>query len=258
MIFINNQRIASLAGVNYNQEAIKPGKLVYSRTHMVVDQYPLLATYDPCVLLTSFSDASVTTTMAVKLPANVRCWFSNNVMTNNPRVIALPIGIRLSPDGEKLLEAAITRGRLPERNLVYMNFWRQFPKSKITRNGIYEAFGGVTWVTTEGGFKHVPIAQFYEQIASHPYVISPAGAGPDCHRHWESIMLGSIPIVIRSIATNILEDMPCLILQNWSELNEKRLRAELPALRERFLHPSMQKLDMAYWQGQIQQQVEAL
>ena len=249
--FINNRRLAQLAGVDFNSETIQPGPIVYSRTHTVPPQFGRLSTFESCVLVTSFSDDSVTDEMARDLPPNVRRWFSNNVDTDNPRVTAVPIGIRLSMEVELDLKEAIQRGRLEERNLVYMNFWRKIPRSPNPRNGLYERFGRERWVTMEGGFEHVPVKHFYEQIASHPFVLSPPGAGPDCHRHWETILLGSVPIVLRSRALRILDDLPCLQVDSWDEVTVGKLLMELPVLEEKFQSSAMEKLWFEYWQERI-------
>ena len=249
--FINNRRLAQIAGVDFDSHVLERGPIVYSRTHLVVSQFTRLSRWESCVLITSFSDASVTDDMARRLPLNVRRWFSNNVETHDPRVTAIPIGIRLSSEGEKILRAAIEKGRLPERNLLYLNCWRRIRNGNNPRKGIYEQFEGKPWITTEGGFDHVPISDFYEQMSSHPYILSPPGAGPDCHRHWESIMLGSIPIVLKTRATDILADLPCLRVENWGEVTEERLKEEYSSLIKRFSWPCMEKVWFEYWLRRI-------
>ena len=252
-IFINNQRLARLAGVDFDSEEIRPGPLVYSRTHTIAPQFGKLQTFPPCILITSFSDTHVTPELVEGLPSNVRRWFSNNVSVDHPRVQAVPIGLRTSPEGEGILRAAIARGRLPERNLVYMNFWRQFHRRPHPRSGLYETFGGQSWITTEGGFEHVPMDIFYEQMASHPFIMSPPGAGDDCHRHWESILLGSIPIVLRSPVTRLLDELPCLQIDDWGEVTEERLSREKDQLMARFQSPAMERIWFEYWEARIRE-----
>jgi len=249
--FINNKRLAGLAGVNFDSEVIQPGPIVYSRTHLVQSQFPKLAKMGSCILITSFSDAKCTTKMASRLPPNVRRWFSNNVATRNARVTAVPIGLRTSSQGEQILRVVMGMGRLKERNLVYMNFWRRLRRTPNPRRGIYEMFMCKKWVTYEGGFDHVPMDHFYKMTASHPYTISPPGAGPDCHRHWEAMLLGTIPIVLRSKATDILEDMPCLRITHWGEITERLLLKQLPKLKARFDTPTMDKCWFEYWRDMI-------
>lgn len=249
--FINNERIANLACVHYNAEPIQRGPIVYSRTHLVIDQFKKLANWGPCVLITSFSDDSVTDEMAAKLPPNVRAWFSTNVATINPRVIGMPIGLRYSLDIEEILINVMRVGRLPQRNLVYMNFIQNIPREPNPRNGLYEMFGGKKWVTMEGGGNHVPLSHFYEQISAHAYVLSPPGAGPDCHRHWEAIMLGSIPIVKRSPVTRLLDGLPCLQVDKWGHVCRGLLVDEYEKLKRLFHTPLMERVWFEYWEKRI-------
>ncbi len=252
--FITNQRLAQLAGVGFRSEQIVPSPIIYSRTHTIVPQFLSLSKLPECVLITSFSDDCCTDEMVNELPPNVRMWFSNDTSANHPRVTGVPIGLRTSPEGESLMRKMMDKGRLPERNLVYMNFWRKIArrhKMPNPRRGLYEMFQDKEWITTEGGEAHVPIDHFYEQLVSHPYILSPPGAGPDCHRHWEAILLGSIPIVLKSAVTKILDGLPCFQVNNWDEVTEEILKEELPHLQALFASPKMEICWFDYWQQKI-------
>jgi hypothetical protein len=57
------------------------------------------------------------------------------------------------------------------------------------------------------------------------FVPSPAGNGPDCHRTWEAIYLGAVPVVLKSDFCGD-EKWPILVVHDWSELllkNAKQL-----------------------------------
>ena len=255
--FINNQRLARLAGVDFNSEQVVPGPLMYSRTHTIMSQMDLISQCGPCVLITSFSDSCCTQDMANQLPENVIRWYSNNVTADHPRVRPVPIGLRTSPEGETVLRKALDVGRLPQRNYVYMNFYRRIGRMNNPRRGLYERFGGRSYITVEGGFDHVSMTKFYEQIASHQYVISPPGAGPDCHRHWEAILLGSIPIVKRCPAMKMMEGFPCLLIDIWDEVNRGNLERQLPGLLKKFDDKEMMKrVWFEYWRDEILWEVE--
>ncbi len=40
------------------------------------------------------------------------------------------------------------------------------------------------------------------------------GFGEDCHRTWESILLGAIPIVRESLIRPLFEDAPVMVLED--------------------------------------------
>jgi hypothetical protein len=57
------------------------------------------------------------------------------------------------------------------------------------------------------------------------FVVSPEGAGMDCHRTWEAIALGCIPILKRNSITDLLADLPAMIVEDWAEVRRDRLEA---------------------------------
>ena len=42
--------------------------------------------------------------------------------------------------------------------------------------------------------RNLPYGEFLNELAKSKYVISPDGDHPDCHRHYEAIGLGAVPI----------------------------------------------------------------
>ena len=252
MTLMTNQTFAQLAGVEYNVQELKRGPIVYGITHRVIPQFNVLKDMGECVLITSFSDASVTREDADKLPSNVKRWFSTNVMTDSPRVEAIPIGFVYNYERTQIILRMLD-GFRQNVNLMYVNFERNIPRQINPREGLYEKFGKKPWVTCKGGAAaiHASPEEFYEDLLAHKYVLSPPGCGPDCHRHWESMAFGAIPIVLRSKATELLEDMPCLLVDNFMEVGEDLLNAKYEELKQRFGGQSLIKLEMDYWAERI-------
>ena len=59
----------------------------------------------------------------------------------------------------------------------------------------------------------------YRKLTSDSkFVLSPPGNGADCHRTWEAIYLGAIPIVLRKFWPFIGLDLPVIVLDSWEEL----------------------------------------
>jgi len=77
------------------------------------------------------------------------------------------------------------------------------------------------------------------------FVVSPEGAGLDCHRTWEAILLGCIPIVKKSIFTEIFDDLPVIQLESWSECNQKNIESLLNDIKDRPFNYS--KMLLQYW-----------
>ena len=67
--------------------------------------------------------------------------------------------------------------------------------------------------------------QYFSKLRHYKFVISPEGNGVDCHRHYEALMAGCIPIVehnedIKKKYGNV----PILYTHDYSEINEEYLR----------------------------------
>lgn len=57
-------------------------------------------------------------------------------------------------------------------------------------------------------------------LTSYMFVASPPGNGLDCHRTWEALYLGVIPIVIGHSFYSQFPNFPGLVLNHWSELDD--------------------------------------
>lgn len=68
----------------------------------------------------------------------------------------------------------------------------------------------------------VPYKGIINKYAQHRFVLSPRGAGLDCHRTWEAFLLGSIVITESSSLDEmyIKNDLPVVIVKNFNELND--------------------------------------
>jgi len=61
-------------------------------------------------------------------------------------------------------------------------------------------------------------------VQSHDFIVCPHGHGWDTHRLWEVLLLGSVPIVKSSPLDEMFQDLPVIILAEWSDLTVQLLR----------------------------------
>ena len=80
-------------------------------------------------------------------------------------------------------------------------------------------------------------------IKNYKFIISPHGNGLDCHRTYEAMFLGSIPIVRTSPLDVIYKDMPIIILKNWHEININ----DLVEKSKEMITKSRERLYLKYW-----------
>jgi len=53
------------------------------------------------------------------------------------------------------------------------------------------------------------------------YVLSPPGNGADCHRTWEALYLGAVPVVLNEYWPFSNYDIPVVSLRNWKEFDSR-------------------------------------
>jgi hypothetical protein len=98
----------------------------------------------------------------------------------------------------------------------------------------------------------------WQKYAEYAFVASPFGIGLDCHRTWEAIALGCIPIVKESPLTPLFEGMPVLVVESWDQVNLKYLQQQ----QEKFASQQFDysKIFLTYWWGRINKgmQVQSL
>jgi len=63
--------------------------------------------------------------------------------------------------------------------------------------------------------------QYRKLVLRSKYVISPPGNGPDCHRTWEAMYLGAIPIVKRQSWPFQHVQLPVIQIDEWNEIATK-------------------------------------
>jgi len=83
------------------------------------------------------------------------------------------------------------------------------------------------------------------------FVASPHGFGLDCHRTWEAMVLGCIPIVKRSKVGVMFEDLPVLAVNSWDEVTPGLLEKTVEDMRSKTFN--YDKLSLAYWTNLIEQ-----
>ena len=60
--------------------------------------------------------------------------------------------------------------------------------------------------------------EYRKLLLNSKFVISPPGNGPDCHRTWEALYLGAVPIVLESYWPFPTHDLPIISVRTWSEI----------------------------------------
>jgi len=194
-------------------------------------------------------------------------WFSQNVLFKpHNKIVLIPIGL----DYHTILANPNHRWKLPnegsipseqEANLLKIKervlpFFERNPKIYINFYAGNDRFGD-----RQQSIKTIPSelmvinSQFtprtinWRNMSEYAFVLSPFGIGMDCHRTWEALCLGCIPILRAPNLRKLFEDLPVLIVDKWSDINVQLLDSTLKEYKDKQFN--YEKLTLRFWVEQI-------
>ena len=240
----------------FRPEEVQPDEVVFVNTDLLDSYFELIHPLIkfPYKLITHNSDKNITERELKYLDAKIIKWFAQNVTVNHPKLIPLPIGLEnlhYYVNGVPNLFDKFKRGPSNKKPRVLFGFSvstnraeRQEALNNLEKNPLADKIEG---------FPLPP--QYLSLLNSYQFVASPPGNGLDCHRTWEAMYLGVIPIVKRSVATEYFLNLglPLLPVENWSDL-PPRNGEELSSLYQDIMaRKKIDALKMDYWAKLIKQ-----
>jgi len=221
---------------------------IFCKTDFVLELFSeLINSQGSYNLITHHSDYPITEELFYKKPKCIKKWFALNPVFQHTDLIPLPLGLKTHAgyyvEPQYMTEwfaYNINRLRLkPKIKNIYCN-WNS---TNIERNKIkgqlVESNINFTYNT------NIPFNDYIEEMADHKYVISPPGNGIDCHRTWEALYVGCIPIVIENPIYNSWKDLPILQVKDYTAITQ--------SLLDEFSSRSfdLTKLNIEYWRNVI-------
>lgn len=255
-----------LTGKSFDPASVKDGDIIFIKgndyylSKFFTNIHPQIkARY---ALLSHNSDASVPGTYAGYLDDDkLLVWFGcNTEMPNHKKMFSIPIGSmatlnkRIPSNSEELLGQVlieIQNGKIQKTNLIYLNVYVK--NNPVERSKVVAIF-------KDKKFCHKitpkPYVEYLRDMATYKFVISPHGAGLDCHRTWEALLLGCIPIVKKSCLDVLYEGLPVLIVDDWNQVTEDFLEQKYQEMSQQKYQ--LDRLYIDYWIRLIRQKIETL
>jgi hypothetical protein len=192
-------------------------------------------------------------------------WFSQNAVIDHPKLTRIPIGMDYhSKENPSEQEATLIRIRgdaLPfnERKIkCYSNFHFTTKYTNLfTSKFGYDRLDAIGEINRDLIFYEPspqPRIKSWENQAEYAFVVSPHGNGLDCHRTWEALILGCIPIVKTSPIDSLFDELPVLIVDEWSDISQELLDSTVESFSMRQFN--YKKLELSYWMNKIRSVVQ--
>jgi hypothetical protein len=148
-------------------------------------------------------------------------WYANNIDISHNKLTPIPIGINgVVIDNINILDKLRLKP-INKNNLYYVNI------GIGAHAGSKERIKCLQYAQKKNRFG-LSKDKYFKELSKSCFVLSPRGNGIDCHRHWESLYLQTIPVVTDSLLVrHWAKFFPLVILNDWSEFDPKILTPEL-------------------------------
>ena len=170
----------------------------------------------PFKLVTHMGDYAVDEKWAtlVENPLLIR-WYAQNNFIRSPKVVSIPIGLEdawrhnngIVKDFNKLRSRDVEK--IPR--ILYGFNEETNRNARVKAKSILSLHPSADWI-------RVSSRAYRKVLNRYMFVASPPGNGIDCHRTWEAMYLGCVPIVVGSCFYDGFPEFPGLVIDDWNDL----------------------------------------
>jgi hypothetical protein len=182
-------------------------------------------------------------------------WFGSNCSISfHPKFFAIPTGFAnlYWPHGSINTVNQILQSKTTTRGIfLYMNF--NIETNKNERLPAWQYFKNKSFCTTTNAKNHT---LYLQDLKNSHFVVSPRGNGLDCHRHWEALIMGAIPIIKHSTLDPLFEGLPVVLINDWSEVTLEFLQHTQKEMQKQTF--AKERMYAQYWIDKIQQLKESI
>jgi len=171
-------------------------------------------------------------------------WYGTNCNKIHEKVVAIPLGIgdRKYAHGNKEELIQVINTPITKCDKLYCNF--TIKNNSIVRQECFNQISKLPFITIQ--IINVSFKDYLIQTKTHRWSVSPPGNGIDCHRTWESIYVGTIPIVMDTIEFLQFSELPIIKVKNYKNLSLEFLKE-----KSNNLSNVLDKSRFSYWKNRI-------
>lgn len=254
--FLSGDTFRSLAdhiyepGQSFNPKSVKERDIVFVESELVEDFFATVHSVIsfPYVLITHNGDRNIGEKEAEYLDEKIICWFAQNNTFAHPKIIPLPIGLEnmhYCNNGLPYFFEKVGGEKYQRKNRILYGF--SVSTNPQARQPALDALERLPSADKLTGWPTPP--RYIETLSQYGFIASPEGNGLDCHRTWEALYLGVIPIVKRSRAMEYFLDLglPIWIIDNWPELDNYDKEGLEQKYKQMMAEAKTKPLFIEYW-----------
>jgi len=253
---------------NFAPETVMAGSIIYVEVYELGYFFNTIfpRIHEPIILISHNGDMPAPGAFAEYLnDPKIIMWFGQNCdIKGHPKFTPIPIGLanaKYKHGNTAIFDALLNEIELNQKNglkekkiikdkklkripKLYVNFLSRKDPLRIYLHKFFNKQPFVTYSPRKS------VAEYLAEMIQHKYTLSPFGNGLDCHRTWEALLMGSIPVVQTSTLDPLYKDLPVIIVQKWEEITPAYLQQQYETLRHKLV--KREKLFMDYWRDLIQ------
>ena len=207
---------------------------------------------DNFIVVSHNGDYAINEERAAQIPSNVIEVYAQNNTSFNPKVISLPIGIANTEWAHGNIENFVNayKNTIVDNyaSLAYLS--AKVDTNRAARLPIKQYFETQNWCEVNDGFADPQL--YYERVRKSFFNISPPGNGADCHRIWETMYLGRVPVVQRTPGMEQFEikgELPILFVDDLTKVTDESLNSIWNTIGKTVFNT--EKLWFSYWANRI-------
>jgi len=183
-------------------------------------------------------------------------WFAQNVLTHHPKITPIPIGLEglyhYNCGVPSIFDSLVKNNdavKGKKKNRIFFGF--SIETNRHERQKAYNFLIKYPLSERLSGWPYPK--KYFSIVQSYKFIASPRGNGEDCIRTWESMLLETVPIVMRSTGIDSFAKLglPLLVIDSWDELSafsEYDLQAKYDLITAK---ANREPLYMDYWRKLI-------
>ena len=192
-------------------------------------------------IITHQTDLAINEKLFRKKPECVSDWYSPNLKYEDKNLHPIPLGIANNYSNKNLTVKNFVNinKNIEKIEKLYVNFVENTNQTK--RAGLFDYFNEKKWANCDE--PNLSLDEYKQKILRHKFILCPPGNGIDTHRMWESLYLGSIPVVEKKIGYKKYSELPVIEYENIEDLNQNYLNQRYKELNL----SNLDFLDIDYW-----------
>ena len=183
-------------------------------------------------LITHQSDIEINEKLFNKKPRCINQWYGVNVAYSHVNLHHIPLGISEGFRKQHLTINHITEMtnllKVNKQESLYINLNPN--TNKKIRQNILKVLKNQKFTTT--GSYGLEINDYIKDIKDNQYILCPTGNGVDTYRLWETLIIGSSPVVNSTKQDSEFNNLPIYYFNNPKELTIEYLKSKNDTIQE--------------------------